>query len=170
MARRHATIVGSARYAPDMPSADVPAARLVCALFLVVAPIAVATLGGCGSRPPVVTVQEIVVETANADASRAIVQLELENPNDNDLILDLWEYEATADRQFDGKRRVGLTLPPRAKVTTTVPAIFGPTASGLDVRVNGVVTYVGTRDIELALYRAGWIHPEASFSGTSRAR
>lgn len=132
--------------------------------------LAIPAVGGCGSHPPVVTVQEIVVETATADASRAIVQLRLENPNDNDLILDLWEYRATADRRFDGQRRVGLTLPPKAVVTTSVPAILGPQAGGLDVRVDGVVTYIGTRDVEMALYRAGWIHPEASFSGSSRAK
>ena len=166
MTRTHGAIVGSARYAPGMPSEDLPGARLGRALLL----LAIPAVGGCGSRPPAVTAQEIVVETANADASRATVQLSPENPNDNDLILDLWEYQATADRRFDGRRRVGLTLPPRATVTTSVPAILGPAASGLDVRVNGVVTYVGTRDIELALYRAGWIHPEASFAGTSRAK
>jgi hypothetical protein len=93
----------------------------------------------------------------------------LENPNDNELSLGIWEYRVTADRRFDGMRRALFTLPPKATVPTVLPAITGTPGPGSEVRVEGVLHYFGRGDIEYALYRAGWIDPTASFQGRAIA-
>ncbi len=126
-------------------------------------------MGGCGSRPPVIAIESARVESRDGEHTLLLVDLELENPNDVELVLQSFDYRVVAGDGFTGRRRAGVTLPPRGKARVTLPAVTsGLSGTGVDAtaRLNGTVLFRSGDPVEQALFDAGIKRPRGSFSGS----
>lgn len=135
------------------------------------AAVLVTTLGvisasGCGSRPPVIAIENARVESRDGGNALLLVDLSLENPNDVELVLQTFDYQVSAGDGFTGRRRAGVTLPPRGTARVTLPAVTSEPGPDATARLSGTVLFRSGDPVEQALFDAGIKRPRGSFSGT----
>jgi hypothetical protein len=143
---------------PAQKSALRPFAALLAAALL---------LAGCAADPAVRAVRGERVNTT-AEATEVHLFLELTNPNQAPLELITWDYAVSVDGRtaYQGRWMPSLTLPPNVAIGTELPAVipasFGD-ISKASWRVQGVVDYRATRQLDRLLYQLGVTRLHASF-------
>jgi len=129
---------------------------------------ALTALAGCVSAPDISISSVDVVEIGEA-ATELAVRIDLENPNDVPVKLDMWDYRfSIGSDAYSGRWSAGITVPPKEKVTASIPAVVpnsstpGPASAW---RTSGSVTFLAPSRLAEALFELGLNRPSASFSG-----
>jgi hypothetical protein len=129
--------------------------------------LAALLLAGCALDPAVRAVRGERVNST-AEATEVHLFLELTNPNDAPLELITWNYGVSVDGRsaYEGRWMPSLTLPPHVAIGTELPAVIPASFGDISQakwRVQGIVDYRATRQLDRLLYQLGITRLHASF-------
>jgi hypothetical protein len=124
-------------------------------------------LAGCAGDPKItVTGVDRVVKGSSAD--EYAVRIRLENPTEDPLVLDRWNYSLDTDAgRYSGEWVASRTLPPGTGTEVSIPAVLQRDGEEVATRwrVNGSVRYLLPGRLAETLFDIGLSRPEALFSG-----
>jgi hypothetical protein len=134
------------------------------------AALAVAALlaASCAAPPEVRAIRAERVEST-ADGTSIRMLLELANPNDAPVELTVWNYSVSVDGRsaYQGRWMASLTLPPRERMLTYLPAVIPPRPgepAPSRWQAGGDVGYRATGQLDRLLYQLGINRLSAGFS------
>jgi hypothetical protein len=131
------------------------------------AAVQAALLAGCAGDPKItVTGVDRVVKGPSAD--EYAVRIRLENPTEDPLVLDRWNYSLDTDAgRYSGEWVASRTLPPGTDTEVSIPAVLQRNGEAVASRwrVNGSVRYLLPGRLAETLFDIGLSRPEALFSG-----
>ncbi len=140
--------------------------------------LAALLLSGCGmSRAPMVTVTGAEITGRTDEGLELKVLIELENPNQEPLPLDSFQYHVSINGTsvFRGRRSPESTLGARSRRTIAlpVPVLYSRTGwdpaappRSFDVSIAGTLLYVTPGRIAELLLDTGVHRPSVGFSGS----
>jgi len=134
-----------------------------------------ALVGGCTAAPDVrVASMDMVSQGPTAD--EFVLQVDLKNPNDTPLVLDLWNYEVTTDAgSWKSSWVASRTLPARSIVTERLPVVIrhggaaNSTAPTTTWRVSGNLRYLLPGQLAKTLFDLGISRPDVAFSASGES-
>jgi len=147
--------------------------RTIYAVSMLIA--TVLSVGGCGAfklpdlpptlHEPVVTVQSVELLDQSPEASRYMVHLTLENPNDYELPLTIADYTVTVSgAQYKGDTVPNRTLPASRSIDVKLPAVVAGSGGG-SYQVSGSIEMTPPHEIRQLYYDIGVPRPRVPFAG-----
>jgi len=139
---------------------------------------ALIALAGCvGTKHPVIAVTGATLDQTTDQAATVRVALRLQNPNDEPLELQEFEYRFAVPGQpvYRGKRSAQMTLARQSTRVVEIPAVIafssadanhGAALADAAFQVQGTLRYLAPRAIEQTLFDTGVRRPRASFAAT----
>ncbi|MSR28526.1 MAG: hypothetical protein EXS03_02985 [Phycisphaerales bacterium] len=131
--------------------------------------IGVAIIGGCQTDPEI-RVNRLDLVARGEHADEYAIELELWNPSEQPLVLDLWQYEVVTDGgSWSTQWVASRTLAARALTKDSLPVVIrhlGTPSTVTHWRVSGTLRYLLPGQLAETLFDLGVSRPSVDFSAS----